>query len=119
MTYAIIESGDKQFRVEKGMRLVVPELEAKEGSTLVFDRVLLCTNGDEVQVGTPTLSDTKVHARCLGPVQGKKLVVFKMRARKNSRRKTGHRQSYTQVEITNIESPLVPEEPEQNGEAEE
>jgi large subunit ribosomal protein L21 len=115
MTYAIIESGDKQFRVEKGMRLAVPELEAEEGNDVVFERVLLCADGTDVMIGRPTLDDVKVHARCLGEVKGKKLVVFKMRSRKNSRRKTGHRQSYTQVEITRIESPFGgdEEEPEQ------
>jgi large subunit ribosomal protein L21 len=116
MIYAIIESGDKQFRVEQDMRLVVPALDVEAGSVIVFDRVLLCSNGSEVHVGTPTVAEAKVHARCLGPVKGRKLVVYKLRARKNSRRKTGHRQSYTQVQITKIDSPLPVEETEAEAE---
>ena len=112
--YAIIETGSKQFRVELGMRLEIPSIEAEEGTAVVFNRVLLCSNGEEVVVGTPEVADAQVKATCLGDVKGEKITVFKKKRRKNYKRKTGHRQGYTMVQINEIVSPIaalaVPEE---------
>lgn len=112
--YAIIETGGKQFRVELGMKLQIPEMDAEEGAAVVFDRVLLCSNGEEAVVGTPVVAGAKVNATCLGESQGEKITIFKKKRRKNYKRKTGHRQGYTMVKINEIVSPIaalaVPEE---------
>ncbi len=107
MLYAIVKSGDKQFRVEKGMRINVPALEAEPGDAVDFNDVLLCSNGDDVVVGTPLVQDAQVKATCMGDVKGEKLVVFKMKRRKKYRRKTGHRQTYTSVRIDDIIAPVA------------
>jgi large subunit ribosomal protein L21 len=112
--YAIIETGDKQFRVEQGMKLQIPAIEAEQGTAVVFDQVLLCSNGEEVVIGTPSVKNARVTATCLGDVKGEKIMVFKKKRRKNYARKTGHRQGYTLVQIDEIIAPikaLVPEEP--------
>jgi len=106
--YAIIETGSKQFRVEQGMKLQIPAIEAEEGAAVVFDRVLLCSNGEEVVVGTPEVADAQVKATCLGEVKGEKITIFKKKRRKNYARKTGHRQGYTMVQINEIISSITP-----------
>ena len=111
--YAIIETGDKQYQVEKGMILEIPQLDAAEGSTVEFDHVMLCSNGEEVLVGTPYVEDATVQATCLGESKGEKIVVFKKKRRKNYARKTGHRQQYTRVKIQAILSPISAAEPEE------
>ncbi|NLF40856.1 50S ribosomal protein L21 [bacterium] len=103
--YAIIESGDKQFRVEEGMKIVIPEIEAEKGSLVKFDRVLLCADGENVVVGRPLVAGAHVDAVSQGPVKGEKLTVFKFKKRKNMRRRTGHRQGYTEVKIGKIICP--------------
>jgi len=111
--YAIIETGDKQYQVERGMILEIPLLEAEEGTALEFDHVLLCSNGEDVLVGTPYVEDAKVQAVCLGETKGEKVVIFKKKRRKNYARKTGHRQEYTRVKINMIVSPISATEPEE------
>jgi len=106
MLYAIIESGGKQFHVQKGTVVNIPKLDAAKGTVVTFDRVLLCSDGETVCVGTPTVADAKVMAISQGEVKGVKLVVFKMRRRKASMKKTGHRQKFTGVKIDNIISPI-------------
>jgi large subunit ribosomal protein L21 len=106
MLYAIIETGDKQFRVEQGMTLNVPLTSAAEGAVLTFDRVLLCSNGTDIRIGTPTVPDAHVKATVLGEARGEKLVVFKMRRRKASKRKTGHRARFTSVRVDELVMPI-------------
>ena len=106
MLYAIIETGGKQFHVEKGMTLNIPTLDVASGSTVTFDRVLLCSNGAEVCVGTPTVARAKVTAVSLGEAKGEKVVIFKMRRRKASTCKTGHRQKFTAVRVMSIDAPI-------------
>lgn len=107
MLYAIIVTGDKQFRVEKGMILEIPLIEeADENSTITFDKVLLCSNGEETAVGTPLVDGALVKATCLGDSKGDKLFVFKIKKRKKYRKKTGHRQKFTSVKIDDIVSPI-------------
>jgi len=105
MPYAIIETGDKQFRVEQGMTLDIPCVETEAGAALTFERVLLCSDGTTVRVGTPTVPNAVVKATVVGATQGVKKVVFKMRRRKASMRKTGHRQDYTAVHIDELVLP--------------
>ncbi len=99
--YAVIESGGKQYRVAVGDRVKVESLAAEPGATVDLERVLMVAAGDDVQVGTPTL-DTAVQATVVGHGRGEKITVFKMRRRKNSRTRNGHRQNYTELEITRI-----------------
>ena len=109
--YAIIETGGKQFKVEEGMQVLVPEVVAEKGSLITFDRVLFCSDGEASVVGTPTVAGASVTAVCLGDAKGPKLVVFKMKSAKNMRRRTGHRQAYTAVRIGKIASPLPKPKP--------
>jgi len=89
MLYAIIVTGDKQFRVEKGLILEIPLIEeAEENSTITFDKVLLCSNGEETAVGAPLVEGALVKATCLGESKGDKLFVFKIKKRKKYRKKT-------------------------------
>jgi large subunit ribosomal protein L21 len=101
--YAIIRAGGKQFRAEKGMTLQVPLMDdAVPGSTLTFDEVLLSSDGTTVKAGTPLVKGAKVTAEVIGLAKGIKLYVWKFKRRKNYRRKTGHRQKYTAVRITDV-----------------
>ena len=99
--YAVIKTGGKQYRVAVGDKLKVESLQAQEGDKVTLDHVLMIGDGDKIQVGTPTLEST-VEARVLTNGRGKKLRIVKFRRRQNSRTRTGHRQNYTELEITAI-----------------
>ncbi len=101
--YAIIEDGGRQFKVEEGQQLDVDYREISSGEELQFDRVLAFRDDDGLKVGQPVLESASVTAEVLSMQQGPKLIVQKIRRRKNSRRKTGHRQMYTRVKINKIE----------------
>jgi len=101
--YAMIETGGKQYKVSKGDTLAVEKLDAEEGAELVFDRVLLVSTGeDAVTVGSPYVAGAKVTAKIVAQTKGEKVIVFKFKKRKNYRRKRGHRQLLTKVEILDI-----------------
>jgi large subunit ribosomal protein L21 len=99
---AIIESGSKQYNVEEGDIIDVELLGITEGKVL-FDKVLFLEDGSALQVGTPHVKNCKVEGELLGTKLGPKVVTFKYRRRKNSRRKRGHRQEYAKVKITAIQ----------------
>lgn len=99
--YAIIATGGKQYRVSEGDVIYIEKIDAQVDSTVSFD-VLLVGNEDDVKVGTPVVEGVKVEGKVVGQVRGDKIVVFKYKAKKNYRRKQGHRQPYTKVEITRI-----------------
>ncbi len=99
---AIIKTGGKQYRVAPGDVLRVEKLSGDVGSTIEFDHVLLLGKGDAVKVGTPLVDGAKVTATVKAHGKGKKVIVYKFRRRKNYRRKRGHRQPFTQIEITQI-----------------
>ena len=101
--YAIFVDGGRQYKVSEGDELVVDFRDVNLGGQVTFDRVL-AVGGDTLKLGQPALSGAVVTAEVLGPVQGPKLVVQKMRRRKNFRRKTGHRQILTRVRINKIEA---------------
>ena len=101
--YAIIEDSGTQFRVEPGQTLDIDCREAEPGALVEFDRVLLVADEKGVRVGKPLVEGAKVTAEVLGPIQGPKLEVVKVRRRKSSRRHTGHRQGYLSVRVTSIE----------------
>lgn len=100
--YAVIETGGKQYKVEKGSRIQVERLDAEPGKELTLDRVLLVADGEKVNVGAPVVQGAKVQAKVVGHGRGKKLIVMKYRAKSHYRRKTGHRQSYTTLTIEDI-----------------
>lgn len=101
--YAIIRDRGMQYRVEQGQVLTVDLIEeAEEGSQIELGEVLLVGDGETVKVGTPLLSGARVRARVLGEKKGEKIVVFRYRNKKRYRRRTGHRQRYTQIEISEI-----------------
>jgi len=101
--YAIFRAAGKQFRAEKGATLQLPLMDDVEpGATLTFDEVLLASDGTSVKAGTPLVKGARITAEVVGLVKGIKLYVWKFKRRKNYRRKTGHRQKYTEVRITDV-----------------
>jgi large subunit ribosomal protein L21 len=101
--YAIFRALGKQFRAEKGMTLELPLMDVEPGSTLTFDEVLLASDGTTITAGAPLIKGARVTAEVVGLSQGPKLYIFKFKRRKNYRRKTGHRQQYTAVRITDVQ----------------
>jgi large subunit ribosomal protein L21 len=99
--YAIIETGGKQIRVEEGQAIYVEKLNAEPGETVTFDKVLL-VGGDTVKVGSPVVEGATVTGKVEKQGRQKKIIVFKYKAKKNYRRKQGHRQPYTKVVIEKI-----------------
>ena len=100
--FAVFLSGGKQHRVNEGDVLSLERLNAKPGDQIVFDKVLLVAEGEEVNVGQPYVEGGKVEAEVLNHERGKKIRVVKFKRRKNYLRRQGHRQWYTQVRITGI-----------------
>ncbi len=98
--YAIIVTGGKQYKVEVGSEILVEKLDSEIGTNVQFD-VLMMADGDDIQIGTPTLG-IKAQAEVLEHGKGKKVVVFKYKPKKDYRKKQGHRQPYTKVKILSI-----------------
>jgi large subunit ribosomal protein L21 len=99
--YAVIKTGGKQYKVAQGDRLKVEKLPAGVGETVTFDQVLL-VGGESLKIGAPLVAGAKVEAKVVAQERSKKIIVFKFRRRKNYRRKNGHRQPFTALEITGI-----------------
>lgn len=102
--YAIIRTGGKQYRVSEGDVLNVEKLNVEEGQEVVFDEVLTVVNDGDVKVGAPTVAGAKVTAKVAKQGKADKIFVFKYKAKSNYRKRQGHRQPFTQVEITSIEA---------------
>jgi large subunit ribosomal protein L21 len=102
MSYAIIRTGGKQFRVEPGMTIRIPSLPGEAGGSIEFNEVLLGSDGKNVHTGVPSLSGAKVTGEIVKHGRGEKIVVFKFKRRKNYARKQGHRQGFTEVRIKDI-----------------
>ena len=100
--YAIIEACGKQYKVAEGDIVFFEKLDAEEGKKVKFDNVVLVSDGEKIEVGSPFVKGAKVEGKVTAHGKGKKIVVFKMKAKKNERTKQGHRQPYTKVEITSI-----------------
>ena len=100
--YAVIKTGGKQYRVQQGDVIFVEKLNAQADEAVTFDEVLLVGDGDQAEVGTPVVKGAKVEGKVLAQVKSRKIVVYKYKAKKNERKKQGHRQPYTKVEITAI-----------------
>ena len=102
--YAIIESCGKQYKVAEGDVVFFEKLDAEEGKKVTFSDVILVSDDGKVQVGSPYVKGVKVEGKVVSHGKHKKIVVFKMKAKKNERTKQGHRQPYTKVEITSIKT---------------
>ena len=102
--YAIIESCGKQYKVAEGDVVFFEKLDAEEGKKVTFDNVILVSNEGKIQIGNPYVKGVKVEGKVISHGKGKKIIVFKMKPKKNYRRKQGHRQPYTKVEITSIKT---------------
>ena len=102
--YAIIESCGKQYKVAEGDVVFFEKLDAEEGKKVTFDSVVLVSEEGKVQVGAPYVKGVKVEGKVVAHGKGKKILVYKMKPKKNYRRMQGHRQQYTKVEITSIKT---------------
>lgn len=102
--YAIIEACGKQYKVEEGEVVFFEKLDVEEGKKVTFDNVILVSDEKDVQIGSPYVKGAKVEGKVVAHGKGKKIIVFKMKAKKNERTKQGHRQPYTKVEITGIKT---------------
>jgi len=100
--YAVIKTGGKQYRVSEGDTLKVEKLVADEGASVELDKVLMVADGDDVTVGTPFLEGGKVTATVRGHGRAKKVTIIKFRRRKHYMKRQGHRQWFTELEITGI-----------------
>ncbi len=102
MNSAIIQTGGKQYIVSKGDKLKVEKISHKEGDKAVFDKVLATFSDTDINLGKPYLANATVEAKVLKQGRGKKIVILKYKAKSKYRRKQGHRQHYTEIEITKI-----------------
>jgi len=100
--YAVIETGGKQYRVQEGDKLFIEKLEVEAGETIDFDNVLLVSKDGELAVGSPYVESAKVKASVLANGKGPKVIVFKYKNKEGYRKKRGHRQPYTKIQIEAI-----------------
>ena len=100
--YAIVAHSGRQYKVEEGQELQIDYRDHTKGDTLTFDKILAVSIDGELKLGTPTVDGASVSAEVLGAEMGDKLFIQKLRRRKNSRRRTGHRQVYTRVRVDKI-----------------
>lgn len=102
--HAIIETGGKQYKVSEGDTLFIEKLGVEAGESVVFDKVLAVLDGDKATFGAPLVAGAKVSASVVKNGKGKKIIVFKYKPKKGYRRRQGHRQPYTKVQIGKIEA---------------
>lgn len=100
--YAIVNIAGQQFKVAKDQQLFVHRLQGDEGASIEFDNVLLAEDGGKFKVGTPSLKGAVVSAKILSHVKGDKVIVFKKKRRKGYKKKNGHRQQFSKIQITGI-----------------
>jgi large subunit ribosomal protein L21 len=102
MKFAIIKTGGKQYKVKEGDVFQVEKLNIEEDGKLIFDKVLLKSNGDDIEVGQPYLKNLGVEAEVIKHGKGDKKIIFRYKPKKRYRKKTGHRQPYTELKVINI-----------------
>ncbi len=102
--YAVIRTGGKQYRIQVGEKLKVEQIEAHSGSELILDQVLMVADGEKISMGNPLVEGATVSATVLGQGRHDKIRIFKMRRRKHYQKHQGHRQNYTEIQITGIAS---------------
>ena len=101
---AVIKTGGKQYLITPGDKIKIEKIDTKKGGEIVFDKVLLLQKGKKIEVGTPLIKGAKVLGKVITQGRGKKLVVFKYKPKKRYKKKKGHRQPFTEVEIIKIET---------------
>lgn len=102
MKFAVIETGGKQYKVEEGQKLKVEKIEGQEGAPLTFDKVFLRASGDDVEVGKPYVLGAKVEAKIGAQGREDKKIVYRFHSKTRYRKKKGHRQSFTEIEIVKL-----------------
>ncbi len=102
--YAIVNTGGKQYKIQQGVVLRVEKIPGEVGSPVSFDKVLMFSDGENVNIGRPVLDNVAVKGHIVDQGKGKKIIVFKYKRRKRYRRKLGHRQQYTEIKIDSIEA---------------
>ncbi|PIQ98229.1 MAG: 50S ribosomal protein L21 [Nitrospinae bacterium CG11_big_fil_rev_8_21_14_0_20_56_8] len=100
--FAVLATGGKQYKVSQGDVIEVEKLDHPVGEKVTLDRILMVGEGEKVEVGSPYLEGCSVTLEVTEQLKGPKLIIFKMKRRKNYRRKTGHRQQYTRLKVTGI-----------------
>lgn len=100
--FAIIETGGKQYKVAPGQKLKIEKLEGQPGDTVVFDKVLLVADGEDIKVGKPNVAGTKVETKVTRQGHNRTVIVFKYHSKTRYRKKKGHRQLFTEIEVTSI-----------------
>ncbi len=111
--YAIFETGGKQYKVQEGDVLFIEKLEAENDSVVTFDKVVTVGEGKKLKVGKPYLKGASIDATVIKSGKEKKIIVFKMKSKKNYRKKQGHRQPYTKIQISSINPTAAKEEKEE------
>ena len=106
--YAVIETGGKQYRVQEGDVITVEKLDVEAGSKIELDKVLVLNNGTELKVGAPYVEGAKVVGEVVENGKGKKVIIFKYKAKKDYRKKQGHRQPYTMIKIESLDGKAAP-----------
>jgi len=101
---AVIKTGGKQYLVTPGQKIKIEKIDKKEESEITFSEVLLLEKNKKVEIGTPTIKEVKVTGKILKHGKGKKVIIFKYKAKKREKTKKGHRQPYTEIEIVKIEA---------------
>jgi large subunit ribosomal protein L21 len=104
MTYAVIKTGGKQYRVAVGDKLKIEQISANVDSELRLEEVLMVGEGDQITVGTPTVKGASVTAKVIAQGRGEKIRIFKLRRRKHYQKHQGHRQNYTEILIQSVNS---------------
>ena len=99
--YAIISAGNKQYKVSQGETIYIDKVNQEDGSAISFDAIMVVNDGD-VKVGTPTVAGVTVEGKIVGQVKGEKIKIYKYKSKKNEKKKIGHRQPYTKVQIEKI-----------------
>jgi len=102
MTFAIIETGGKQYKVSPGEKLKIEKVEGDKDAVLNFDKILLVADAENIKIGTPYVEDAKVEAKILKQGRERKKIVFRYRQKTREQKKKGHRQRFTEVQILNI-----------------
>jgi large subunit ribosomal protein L21 len=102
MKFAIIETGGKQYKVSEGQKIKIEKIESAEGANLNFDKVLLVVDNEEIKIGTPYVDGAKVETKIVKQGKDKKKIVFRYHSKNRYRKKKGHRQPFTEVEIARI-----------------
>jgi large subunit ribosomal protein L21 len=102
--YAVVNTGGKQYKVQKGETLRIEKIPGEVGSSVTFDKVLMVADGENIRVGQPVLENVAVLAQIVEQDKAKKILIFKYKRRKRYRRKNGHRQPFTAIRIDGIEA---------------